>query len=156
MRLFRLLFALLLAAFPALASDTPYPTRAPLTAQPAAKVEAHPALWVVQGKSGTAYLLGSIHILPANIAWHTPQIDAAMNAADTFVFEVPTDDTAMATMRTFIEAHGTLPAAKPFLRCCRRRRSPITTTFSPKRRSRPPTSPTRSPGSPPSSCRSPR
>ncbi|HEY2068525.1 MAG TPA: TraB/GumN family protein [Rhizomicrobium sp.] len=100
MRPFRFLFAFLLAAVPAFASDTP------------GNVQAHPALWAVHGKAGTAYLLGAIHILPPNIDWHSPQIDAAMNTADTFVFEVPTDDAAMATMRTFVAAHGSLPAGQ--------------------------------------------
>jgi uncharacterized protein YbaP (TraB family) len=99
MRILRFLVCFLLAALvPALASDTP------------GNIEAHPALWVVHGKAGTAYLLGAIHILPANIVWHTPQIDAAMNAADTFVFELPTDADSMAKIKSFIAARGELPA----------------------------------------------
>jgi hypothetical protein len=74
-----------------------------------ADIEAHPALWTVHGKAGTAYLLGSIHLLPPNVAWHTPQIDAAMNAADTFAFEIPLDDSTQAATNAFIAAHGTLP-----------------------------------------------
>jgi hypothetical protein len=74
------------------------------------KIAAHPALWVVHGKAGTAYLLGAIHILPPNIAWHSPRLDTAMAAADTFVFEVPTDDTGKAEAQAFIARHGTLPA----------------------------------------------
>jgi uncharacterized protein YbaP (TraB family) len=72
-------------------------------------IEAHPALWTVHGKAGTAYLLGSIHLLPPNVAWHTPQIDAAMNAADIFVFEIPLDDSTQAATNAFIVSHGTLP-----------------------------------------------
>src|SRR5580700_3963993 len=74
------------------------------------KIEAHPAVWVVHGSAGTAYLLGAIHILPANIVWHSPKLDAAMTEADTFVFEVPTDDKGKADAQTFIAQHGTLPA----------------------------------------------
>jgi uncharacterized protein YbaP (TraB family) len=95
----RFLLPALLVASPALAQ------------QPAmiGEIEAHPALWTVHGKAGTAYLLGSIHLLAPNVAWHRPQIDAAMNAADIFAFEVPIDDSSQAAMKTFIAAHGTLP-----------------------------------------------
>ena len=54
-------------------------------------IDAHPALWTVHGPKGTAYLLGSIHILPPNVHWKTPEIVAAMKKADTFVFEIPLD-----------------------------------------------------------------
>jgi hypothetical protein len=74
-----------------------------------ADIDAHPALWTVHGKAGTAYLLGSIHLLPPNISWHTPEIDAAMKAADVFVFEIPLDDSTQAATNAFIAAHGTLP-----------------------------------------------
>lgn len=85
----------------------------PAYAQPSvrlADIEAHPAMWTVHGKPGTAYLLGSIHLLPPNVAWHTPRIDAAMNAADVFAFEIPLDDSTLAATNAFIAAHGTLPA----------------------------------------------
>ncbi|HEY1632138.1 MAG TPA: TraB/GumN family protein [Rhizomicrobium sp.] len=74
------------------------------------KIEAHPAMWVVHGKVGTAYLFGSIHILPPNVAWHSAKLDAAMTDADTFVFEVPLDDSGKAEAQAFIAQHGTLPA----------------------------------------------
>lgn len=93
------IFGLLLALSPALAQPS----------VTLADIEAHPALWTVHGKAGTAYLLGSIHLLPPNIAWHTPQIDAAMNAADVFAFEIPLDDSSQAGMKAYIAAHGMLP-----------------------------------------------
>ena len=55
-------------------------------------IKATPALWTVHGAKGnTVYLLGSFHALPKNVDWQTPQITAAMKAANTFVFEVPMD-----------------------------------------------------------------
>ncbi|HXL99794.1 MAG TPA: TraB/GumN family protein [Rhizomicrobium sp.] len=90
--------ALLAFALPALAQQ-------PMLA----RIEAHPALWTVHGKAGTAYLLGSIHLLPVNVAWHTPQIDAAMAASDVFVFEIPMDAPSQAGVTAYIAAHGTLP-----------------------------------------------
>jgi uncharacterized protein YbaP (TraB family) len=55
------------------------------------KVHATPAMWVAHGPKGTAYLLGSVHALPENIDWQTPQIRAAIKASNTFVFEVAMD-----------------------------------------------------------------
>src|ERR1700742_3288410 len=98
MRILRYLLLLLAAATPALAQTD------------LGKIEAHPALWVVHGKAGTAYLFGSIHILPPNIAWHSAKLDAAMADSDTFVFEVPQDDSGKAEAQAFMAKHGTLPA----------------------------------------------
>ena len=75
-----------------------------------AQIKAHPALWIVHGEKGTAYLFGSIHLLPPNIVWHTPQIDAAIGKTDVFVFEAPTDDAAKASIQGFIQKNGVLPA----------------------------------------------
>jgi uncharacterized protein len=74
-----------------------------------AKIAAHPAMWTVHTKNATAYFLGSIHLLPANVEWRTPEIDAAMRASDTFVFEVPTDNGGKAAAADFMRQHGTLP-----------------------------------------------
>jgi hypothetical protein len=74
-----------------------------------AKIAAHPALWTVHGPKGTVYLFGSIHILPPNMIWNTPQIDAAMKASDVFVFEIPMDDTTKDETVNFIRDNGFLP-----------------------------------------------
>jgi hypothetical protein len=91
----------LLAPAGAIAADTPVVE---------ANIQAHPALWTVHSQNATAYLLGAIHILPPNVIWHTPKIDAAIDASDTFVFEAPLDDAGKAAILDFIRAHGTLPA----------------------------------------------
>jgi uncharacterized protein len=52
-------------------------------------VHATPAMWTVHGPKGTAYLLGSVHALPDDVEWQTPEIKAAMRQSGTFVFEVP-------------------------------------------------------------------
>ena len=79
----------------------------PAAAQPV--VRAHPALWHVKGPVGEVYLMGSIHLLPKNIAWRGGAIDAAMSKADVFVFEVSTDDKAQAEIRRLIAEMGMLP-----------------------------------------------
>jgi hypothetical protein len=99
-RAFGMLLCALLAAstLPARAADTP-------------SVQAHPALWTVHGPKATVYLLGSIHVLPKNLNWHTPQIDAALKSADVFVFEIPMDETQdKHRVQDFISKNGLLPA----------------------------------------------
>lgn len=80
-------------------------------AQPAAPdvVEAHPALWTVHSRNATAYMLGSIHLLPPNVHWQTPQIAAAMKSADVFVFEVPIGPDANKEIADYVAQKGTLP-----------------------------------------------
>lgn len=72
-------------------------------------IPAHPALWTVHAKSATLYLLGSIHILPANVVWRTHEIERAMANADVFVFEAPLDAEGRAEVTDFIARNGTLP-----------------------------------------------
>jgi uncharacterized protein len=75
-----------------------------------AKIAAHPALWTVHSKAATVYLFGSIHLLPDNVSWHTPEIDSAMDASSTFVFEAPLDEQGKAEIADFIRKNGSLPS----------------------------------------------
>jgi uncharacterized protein YbaP (TraB family) len=54
-------------------------------------------------------LFGSLHILPANMDWLTPDIMHAVSRTDVFVFEVPTDQTSQETLNSLIAANGSLP-----------------------------------------------
>jgi len=99
---------LLLAAAPA-ALPAPSPAAAPLPPKSAPVIQAHPALWTVHGPKATAYLLGSIHVLPPQMEWTTAQIDAALKAADTFVFEIPMDPSQKTDIQEFIAKNGFLP-----------------------------------------------
>jgi len=82
----------------------------PATAQvQMAKIAAHPALWTVHSKTATVYLFGSIHLLPANVVWHTPKIDRAMENASTFMFEAPLDAAGKQQVADFVHEHGSLP-----------------------------------------------
>jgi len=93
--------AFALAAPGAFAADAPPPVLA--------KIVATPALWAVHGPKGTAYLFGSIHILPPNMQWHTPKIAAALKASDTFVFEIPMDDSTKTRIAAFVRDNAFLP-----------------------------------------------
>jgi hypothetical protein len=74
-----------------------------------AKIKAHPALWIVHSRTATAYLFGSIHLLPPNIDWHSHAVDQAMAASDIFVFEAPLGDTGLEQSQAFVRANGMLP-----------------------------------------------
>ena len=70
---------------------------------------AHPALWHVAGEAGEVYLLGSIHVLPPHVRWHTRPINMALSRADIFVFEVPEDAAAVSELQGLIKKNGFLP-----------------------------------------------
>lgn len=74
-----------------------------------AKIRAHPALWTVRSVNATAYLFGSIHLLPPNIDWHSRAVDAAIGASDVFVFEAPLGQSGQEQTSDFVRANGMLP-----------------------------------------------
>jgi len=76
----------------------------------AAAGEPHPALWKVRNGASTVYVLGSLHIVPPEFQWRTPEIDAAVRATDIFVFEVPVDQQAIKHQKDFIVHNGLLPS----------------------------------------------
>jgi len=77
-----------------------------------APMEAHPALWTAHGKKGTAYLFGSVHVLPQQVDWHTKSIDAAIAKADVFVFELPVEEDLQTHIQNYVKTRGTLPPDK--------------------------------------------
>ncbi len=83
------------------------PARSPVVRATATR--ATPAYWRVTGKRGTAYLFGSVHILPPAMDWRTPALDKAIKSADIFAFEIPNDQDTLAKTRDVIIARGTLP-----------------------------------------------
>ncbi len=93
LRLVCLFLALSVLAGQALAGDVPRSAR--------------PALWTVEAGAGRMYLLGSIHLLPPETQWQTPEIRAALAASQVFVFEAPIHD-ANDAMARFVERHGRL------------------------------------------------
>ena len=69
-----------------------------------------PALWKVHGNVGTAYLLGSIHVLPPQTRWRTRAIDSAIRSSNVFVFEIPNDAETQARIQNLVAEKGQLPA----------------------------------------------
>lgn len=77
----------------------------------AAYGDSHPAIWAVHGKSNTVYLVGTIHLLPANETL-PGNIQHAYDDAKQLVMEIDTGEldplTSQATMMKF----GMLPPGK--------------------------------------------
>lgn len=48
-----------------------------------------PAMWVVRDADTTIYLLGTVHILPAQTRWFNPTIRSALTRADEMLTEIP-------------------------------------------------------------------
>jgi uncharacterized protein len=78
-------------------------------AAPEKTVHATPAMWVVHGPRGTAYLLGSVHALPKNVEWQTPAIKAAVKRANSFVFELPMSEENLSRSALVFGANVLLP-----------------------------------------------
>ncbi len=54
---------------------------------PLAGATAQPAMWTLSDEDTVIYLFGTIHTLPTELHWRTPEFDAAFEAADTFCVE---------------------------------------------------------------------
>ena len=80
-----------------------------LTACPLAREPARAPLWRISDGDTTIWLMGSIHLLPPRIDWHTDAVDRAMDA-DTLVLE--TDPTATGDFDAIAKAPGLPPLAK--------------------------------------------
>lgn len=76
-----------------------------------APTPARPALWRVSDADTTIWLIGTIHALPPKVQWQTPEVERAIDAADTLVLEVPpvAGDDAHAQFETLGRQRG-LPA----------------------------------------------
>ena len=75
-----------------------------LSACSGAKQEAQsggPALWRVEKDGQRAFLFGTIHVLPDDVAWETPALRQAMEASDRLVLEASGLDDADGTQRIF-------------------------------------------------------
>lgn len=72
-------------------------------------VHAHPMLWRVEGDHGSVTLFGSVHVLPPNVDWQTPDLKRDIKNADIFVFEVPLDSDTINHVSALMAKRGSLP-----------------------------------------------
>ena len=74
----------------------------------AARADAEPALWKVQGSKATIYLFGTVHVLKPAVVWRSPRIDGAIKASDALWLEIPDGDD-QAVMQGLIVKYGIDP-----------------------------------------------
>jgi uncharacterized protein YbaP (TraB family) len=73
---------------------------------PDAREVGTPAIWTItKPGGGTITLFGSVHLLPRGMDWHTPALSAALERADTVVFETPLDGMESPEMASYLQAH---------------------------------------------------
>jgi uncharacterized protein YbaP (TraB family) len=69
-----------------------------------------PALWKIDGPQGDVYLFGSFHLLPKGLQWRSPELEAALQASQSLVFEIDLDAAKDVTvMGGLIVKYGLLP-----------------------------------------------
>ena len=71
-----------------------------------------PALWKVADHDTTIYLFGTIHLLPKDLQWRTPALDAAIAASDTLYLETDLGGDIMASAQTMMKL-GVSPGLPP-------------------------------------------
>lgn len=72
--------------------------------------EVKPALWQVDGPRGErAWLLGTIHALPAPVQWRSAKIDAAVGASDLLLLEITGDGAEVGALFTRLSRSANLP-----------------------------------------------
>ncbi|MGJ3232550.1 MAG: TraB/GumN family protein [Oceanicaulis sp.] len=52
-----------------------------------AAIEANPAIWSISDEDSTVYLFGTVHILPPELNWRTPAVDAALEDSEIVYLE---------------------------------------------------------------------
>ncbi|MGC1550443.1 MAG: TraB/GumN family protein, partial [Rhodanobacter sp.] len=65
---------------------------------------AHPALWAAKNGQATVYLFGTVHLLPQDANWSTPQIDTALQQSSRLSIELIDDDAT--TMQALVLKYG--------------------------------------------------
>ncbi|KZC19442.1 MULTISPECIES: TraB/GumN family protein [Rhodanobacter] len=71
---------------------------------------AKPALWVVKDADTTIYLFGTVHLMPRDAGWHSPELDRALADSRTLYIELTDDDPA--NMAALVLRYG-MDAAHP-------------------------------------------
>ena len=75
----------------------------------AAPAAADPPIWIVRKGAATVVLFGSVHLLPAGLAWRTPTLDRALARADQLWFELPINSDSIEAADNASMRQGMLP-----------------------------------------------
>lgn len=71
-----------------------------------------PAIWLASDAESQVWLLGSIHVLKDSIDWHTDTLDAVIDAADYYYYEIPINKEAQAKTAGLLRQRGTNDGGK--------------------------------------------
>jgi len=72
-----------------------------------------PAIWRIHDADSEIWLFGSVHVLPRDLKWRTPQIDAAFANADEVVMETDAaSPEAQRSVAALAQRFGALPAGR--------------------------------------------
>ncbi|GAB4136809.1 MAG: TraB/GumN family protein [Sphingomonadales bacterium] len=77
--------------------------------QAQAQGQPQPAIWQIEGKTATVYLLGTIHLLEPGMAWRSPAIDRAVANAEALWLEVDQSAAAGPAFQAHVAARGLDP-----------------------------------------------
>ncbi|MCI4662085.1 MAG: TraB/GumN family protein [Neomegalonema sp.] len=67
---------------------------------------ARPALWKISDADSEIWLFGTVHMLDPSLTWRYPALDQAINQAQTFVFEAPTDPQGEAAAARYVAQYA--------------------------------------------------
>lgn len=65
---------------------------------------ATPGLWVAKNDHATVYLFGTVHLLPSDTNWSSPELDKALRESQRLSIEIVDDDAA--SMQTLVMQYG--------------------------------------------------
>lgn len=74
-----------------------------------AQPQPQPAIWQIEGKAATVYLLGTIHLLEPGMAWRSPVLDQAVARADSLWLEVDQSAASGPAFQAHVAARGLDP-----------------------------------------------
>lgn len=99
--------SILFTALPAAAD----PAAAPATAPAAEIVEVNtPAIWsIAKPGGGTITMFGSVHLLPTEKQWRTPEFEAALAGADVIVLELDQAEMQKPEIMTYLQTNAINP-----------------------------------------------
>ena len=84
-------------------------------AQARAPQTAKPALWQVSDADTTIYLFGTIHLLPSDLKWRTPQLDQAVTNSKELVVETIIDEKNPAKLMSAMASLGLAKGLPPLV-----------------------------------------
>lgn len=76
---------------------------------PAPAPTTEPAIWRISDADSEIWLYGTVHVLPENIRWRGPRVEAAFARAEEFVTETDTGEEAAAAFPELAMRYGSLP-----------------------------------------------